>query len=99
MKKFFAFLGWLLLIGVVTTCATFVIMKHIHKNTYKQEAIEWVPALEKVLDKEKVSKDEDIVVEDETQEDNSEDLIEEPINEDEISSGETDPIEDETQTE
>ena len=71
-------------------------MKHVHNNTYRQEAIEWIPALEKVLDKEETSKDEDVVIEDETPEDNSEDPTEDPSNEVETP---TDPIEDEIQTE
>ena len=65
MKKFLAWLGGLLLAGLVVIAIVFVSMTHIHGHSYKDEAINWCPALEKVLNKEDTSKNDDIVIEDE----------------------------------
>lgn len=65
MKKIFAFVGGIIVVVLAVLGCVFVTMKHVHKVSYKDEAIKWIPALEKVFDKEETSKDDDIVIEEE----------------------------------
>lgn len=66
MKKIFVWVGGLLVSALVILGIVFITMTHVHKHSYKDEAIRWFPALEKVFDKDETSKDDDIVIEDET---------------------------------
>lgn len=85
MKKFLSKLALFLLclIGLagIAAGASLCIMAGVHKHSVKDEFFNWFPALEKKVETEETSKDDDIVIEDETQtEENGEstDPVEDP---------------------
>ena len=69
MKKFLSKLALFLLclIGLagIAGGASLCIMAGVHKHSVKDEFFNWFPALEKKVETEETSKDDDIVIEDE----------------------------------
>lgn len=67
MKKFWIYLVTAVFLFFVVCGATLCIMASVHDHSVKTELFNWFPALEKTIEDKETSKDDDVVIEDETQ--------------------------------
>ena len=88
MKKILLWILCLIGLAGVTGATTIGIMSSVHEQSFKDELFDRFPVLEQIFDKEETSKDDDIVIEDEEVEDETQT---------EENGESTDPVEDPTE--